>query len=119
MGLKNEEKAYYVSDYSNKIYNITDEEGNILPQPPIETCYFSNPYLSEYILKYTEMRFRERFGYKPVKFPEKLKYAIKRKAAKGYCYVLSADPELLHNDKIYISLYDDIEGVILDTTRIF
>ena len=103
-------------DYPSGGIYITDKEGNILEKKNICMCY-ADPYLSEYVLKYTEMLFRQKIGYGCLVFPTKLRGALKSKLTSGYNYVLSADPELLKNEKTYISLYDDIEKIILDTVE--
>ena len=120
LGIENAGKAEYhkrlTYDYpSGRIY-ITDEEGNV--RRKTNTCmHYTDPYLSEYVLKYTEMLFRQKLGYGYLTFPTKLIGALKMKFADGYSYVLSADPELQKAEKIYISLYGDIEKIILDTVE--
>lgn len=96
---------------SGKVY-FTDGEGNIKRQT--NTCiHYCDPYLSEYILKYTEMLFRKELSYNVIIMPNKLSGALKVKFANGYEYILSADPELQRREKIYFSLYDDIEKIII------
>ena len=78
---------------------------------------YTDPYLSEYILKYTEMLFRKELGYNFITMPTKLIGALKVRFAYGYEYILSADKELQRQEKIYFSLYDDIEDIIVDSVR--
>lgn len=116
LGIGNSESEGYTMDYpSGKIY-LTDAEGNIKRRT--NTCmHYCDPYLSEYIIKYTEMLFRKELGYDYITMPEKLKGALKVKFAEGYDYVLSADKKLQSEEKKYISLYDDISRIIEDTTK--
>ncbi len=120
LGIGNDKKKDYkkrlMYDYPSERIYMTDEDGNVHRETNTSMNY-TDPYLSEYVLKYTEMLFRQKIGYDYLSFPEKLKGALKMKFADGYSYVLSADPELQKMEKTYISLYDKIEKIICDTTN--
>ena len=106
---------YMLDDPECKVYFV-DDEGNILQKTNIMMHYY-DAYLSEYILKYTEMLFRQHLGYKPIAFPNKLVGSLKVKLADGKHNVLAADSKLKKHELIYISLYDSIEQIIIKTTN--
>jgi len=111
VGIKIEPRIKYTWEYADTSIYITDIDGNIKRKTNTSMKYV-DPYLSEYILRYTEMLFRKRFGYEYISFPLKLKGALKLKFADGYNYVLSANPDLQKREIIYLSLYDEIDRII-------
>ena len=97
---------------------ITDEEGNIERETG-NVLGYEDRYLSEYILRYVETLFRKQVGYSFLNYPEKLKGALKMKFVGGWEYVLSTNKRLQIKEKAYISLYDEIEKVIIDVTNMY
>lgn len=115
-GIESTELISYEMIYPSGAIYITDAEGNIERKTNTHMNY-CDPYLSEYILKYTEMLFRKEVGYNFITMPTKLKGALKVKFANGYEYVLSADVKLRRDEKIYFTLYDDIERIIISSVK--
>ena len=115
-GIEATELVSYEMIYPSGTIYITDAEGNIKRKTNTYMNY-CDPYLSEYILKYTEMLFRKEVGYNFITMPTKLKGALKVKFANGYEYVLSADEKLRRDEKIYFTLYDGIERIIISSVK--
>jgi len=99
--------------YPDGAIYITDEMGNI--KRKTSTCMnYCDPYLSEYILKYSEMLFREYFEYQYLTWPSELKGALRMKFANGSDYVLSVDKNEQMKQKLYCGLYSELTSVIKD-----
>ena len=90
---------------------ITDRYGEI-KRATATKLYYYDPYLSEYILKYTEMMFREYFGYEYLAWPEALIGALKMRIGGCVEYILSTNKEYQKKQKKYISLYPNITKII-------
>lgn len=118
MGLKTVKHEVYEKCGSCRAIYVMDCNGNKLYSANgiMEYC---DPYLSEYILKYTVMLFKKNLGDKDIVFPEKLKGALKVKFADGYAYVLSVEKKRQREEKIYLSLYDNITKIIEEETQHF
>ena len=75
-----------------------------------------DPYLSEYILKYTEMCFREYVCYDFLTWPEELTSFMKLKCPNGSTiYYLCEDETILERQKKYISIYPQITRSIRES----
>lgn len=97
--------------YPNREFYITDAEGNV--KRKINTfIQYRDPYLSEYIIKFSEMIFREYFEYPYLKWPTELTGALKVKFARGYDYVLSVDEEEQMKQKQYCKVYTELSTVL-------
>jgi len=81
---------------------ITDAHGNI-KRKTSTTLHYCDPYLSEFILRYTEVLFREYFGYGQLKWPMELVGALQVKFAYNFEYVLSVDEKDREMQKKYIA----------------
>lgn len=107
----------YKMIYQNSIMYFTDVEGNYVGETDSIKDY-CDPYLSEYILKYTEMLFRKEMSYNCIEMPSKPIGTLNVKIdGYGHNYVLPEDEELQRREKIYFSLYDNIESIIIDSVH--
>lgn len=118
------EKRIFFKNYNNFSFQFqtwdiffTDSNGNIIQEKPTSTSMPDyDPDLSEYILRYTEMLFREKLGCQYVTEVKK-PAAFKIKLADGYHYAISANPEMHRREKIYFLLYNNIEEIIRNTVQ--
>ena len=116
IGLGNEiREAYACDDIYEYVYN-SEKNAHVLTRKK-DALFYPDPYLSEYILKYTEMLFRQKVGYTYIDFPLKLLDVRMQENNNENGYDLSVDSKLPKDERIYISLYTDIENIIIETAN--
>lgn len=100
--------------YEERAVYITDINGNIKRSTSI-VFHFYDAYLSEYILKYIEMLFREYFDYEYLTWPQELIGALRIKLSGQMEYILSVDEKEQARQKKYISLYPSITKILKES----
>ncbi|WP_027215239.1 hypothetical protein [Butyrivibrio fibrisolvens] len=113
LGIDSDGRRAFVYVYTDFMDYITDEEENKIKKgySGIGNC---KPYLSEYILRYIEMLFRQKVGYDFYTIPDKPDEPLESDDDGDPLSVQSCCRKA---EKIYVSLYDDIEKTIIETTK--